>query len=190
MSQVRSQDLLLKRSEFAAAMATPSGTRTNAGHKRHGNSEAIPDADHCSLQPLTAISMKHAAARFGLGAPAAAQQSERTQSVEVYEGELFGDNLTDAPLSGRTPRLNDNATFGARYYFNFTDVWGIQLSGGHSPNRAARVPGGLEHGRDHLGHRLAVLMGDLRNMPLRAASYEQILKSRRLCVPINVGRTE
>ena len=40
---------------------------------------------------------------------------------------MFGDNLTNAPLSGRTPRLNDNAVVGARYNFNYTDRWGIQL---------------------------------------------------------------
>jgi len=34
------------------------------------------------------------------------------------------------------------ATFGARYDYNFTDVWGIELSAGHSPNRAMHVAGG------------------------------------------------
>jgi len=28
---------------------------------------------------------------------------------------MFGDNLTNAPVSGRTPRLNDNAVVGARH---------------------------------------------------------------------------
>jgi opacity protein-like surface antigen len=102
------------------------------------------------------LSLKYAAVSFGLaalialalyGAPAAAEDRARAQSVEIYGGELFGDNLTDAPVSGRTPRLNDNATFGARYNYNFTDMWGIQLSGGYSPNRAARVPSG----KDNLG---------------------------------------
>jgi outer membrane beta-barrel protein len=101
-------------------------------------------------------SLKYAAASFGLsalialalcGAPAAAEGQARTQSVEIYGGELFGDNLTDAPVSGRTPRLNDNAIFGARYNYNFTDMWGIQLSGGYSPSRAARVASG----KDKLG---------------------------------------
>src|ERR1700730_1117492 len=100
--------------------------------------------------------LKYAAASFGLaalvalalcGAPAAAEGQAQTQSVEIYGGELFGDNLTDAPVSGRTPRLNDNAIFGARYNYNFTDMWGIQLSGGYSPNRAARVASG----KDKLG---------------------------------------
>ena len=41
---------------------------------------------------------------------------------------MFGDDLTDVPVSGRTPRLNDNAVVGARYNYNFTDKWAIQLS--------------------------------------------------------------
>jgi outer membrane beta-barrel protein len=81
------------------------------------------------------------------GAPAAAEEQPRTQSLEIYGGEMFGDNLTNAPLSGRTPRLNDNAVVGARYNFNFTDSWGIQLSGGYSPSRASRVASG----KDNLG---------------------------------------
>jgi hypothetical protein len=50
-----------------------------------------------------------------------AGEQTRTQSVEVYGGEMFCDNLTNAPVSGRTPRLNDNAVVGARYNYNFTD---------------------------------------------------------------------
>jgi outer membrane beta-barrel protein len=96
------------------------------------------------------ISIKWAAARFGLAAMVAlslqgaaeAQEQARAQSVEIYGGEFFGDNLTDTPVSGRTPRLNDDVTFGARYNYNFTDMWGIQLSGGYTPTRAARVPSG------------------------------------------------
>jgi len=100
--------------------------------------------------------LKYAPAHFGLaalialalyGAPAAAQEQARTQSVEIYGGEMFGDNLTNAPVSSRTPRLNDNAVVGARYNYNFTDRWGIQLSGGYSPNRASRV----SSGKDNLG---------------------------------------
>jgi outer membrane beta-barrel protein len=93
-------------------------------------------------------SIRLAAARFGLAAivalslQAEAQEQARTQSVEIYGGEFFGDNLTDTPVSGRTPRLNDDVTFGARYNYNITDTWGIQLSGGYTPTRAARVPSG------------------------------------------------
>ena len=76
------------------------------------------------------------------GAPAIAQEQARTQSVEVFGGELFGDKLTDAPVSGRNPRLNDDALAGIRYNYNFTDMWGVQLSSGYSWSRASRVPVG------------------------------------------------
>jgi outer membrane beta-barrel protein len=106
--------------------------------------------DRCSKRSLRAISFKSAAARLGLAAMVAlsvkagaeAQEQARTQSVEIYGGEFFGDNLTDTPVSGRTPRLNDDVTFGARYNYNLTDSWGIQLSGGYTPTRAARVASG------------------------------------------------
>jgi opacity protein-like surface antigen len=75
-------------------------------------------------------------------ARAVAQEQAGTQSVEIFGGEQFGDNLTNAPVSGRTPRLNDTAVGGARYNYNFTDMWGIQLSSGYSWSRAARVASG------------------------------------------------
>jgi outer membrane beta-barrel protein len=106
--------------------------------------------DRCSMRSPRRISLKSATAHFGLAAmmalsvqgAAEAQEQARTQSVEIYGGEFFGDNLTDTPVSGRTPRLNDDVTFGARYNYNITDRWGIQLSGGYTPTRAARVPSG------------------------------------------------
>jgi opacity protein-like surface antigen len=55
---------------------------------------------------------------------------------------MFGDRLTDTPLSGSTPRLNDNVTFGGRYTYNFTRQLGLQLSGGYTPTRAAHVVSG------------------------------------------------
>ena len=73
-------------------------------------------------------------------APAMAQEQPRTQSVEIFGGELFGDKLTDAPVSGRNPRLNDDALAGLRYNYNFTNMWGVQLSSGYSWSRASRVP--------------------------------------------------
>jgi opacity protein-like surface antigen len=109
---------------------------------------------HWSVRPLANILMKFAPASSALSvlaavtlqsAPVMAQEQARTQSVEIYGGELFGDKLTDVPLSGRTPRLNDNALAGARYNYDFTDMWGIQLSSGYSWSRASRVPGGADN---------------------------------------------
>jgi opacity protein-like surface antigen len=71
--------------------------------------------------------------------PAAAQSS---QDVQLYVGEMFGDRLMQTPLSGSTPRLDDNVTFGGRYTYNFMKQLGIQLSGGYTPTRAGHVASG------------------------------------------------
>jgi opacity protein-like surface antigen len=92
--------------------------------------------------------MKFAVARFRqsivaalalYGTPATAQEHAAIQSTEVYGGELFGADLTTTQVSGRTPRLDDNVTYGARYIYNVTDMWGLQLSGGYDPRRASGV---------------------------------------------------
>ena len=79
--------------------------------------------------------------------PAMAQEQARSQSVAIFGGELFGDKLTDAPVSGRNPRLNDDALAGIRYNYNITEMWGIQLSSGYSWSRASRV----QFGENKLG---------------------------------------
>ena len=71
-----------------------------------------------------------------------AQARAGSQDLQIYAGEMFGDRLTESPLSGRHPLLNDDAVFGGRYTYDFTDQWGVQLSAGYSPSRAARVRGG------------------------------------------------
>ena len=77
----------------------------------------------------------------GLHTPPASAQSN-TQDVQIYAGYLFGDRLLETPLSGSTPRLDDSATYGARYTYNFADQFGVQLSAGYSPSRAAHVASG------------------------------------------------
>jgi opacity protein-like surface antigen len=95
-----------------------------------------------------ACSILPAMAAFALqSAPAIAQEQPRTQSVEIFGGELFGDKLTDSPVSGRNPRLNDDALAGIRYNYNFTDMWGAQLSSGYSWSRASRI----QFGENKLG---------------------------------------
>jgi opacity protein-like surface antigen len=102
-----------------------------------------------SVHPLVNFLAKYAVASSVLpamaalalqSAPAMAQEQPRTQSVEIFGGELFGDKLTDAPVSGRNPRLNDDALAGLRYNYDFTDKWGVQVSSGYSWSRASRVP--------------------------------------------------
>jgi opacity protein-like surface antigen len=75
-------------------------------------------------------------------APANAQEQPGAQSVEIVGGELYGDKLTDAPVSSRNPRLNDDALAGIRYNYDFTEMWGVQLSSGYSWSRASRIPVG------------------------------------------------
>src|SRR5260370_8638745 len=87
--------------------------------------------------------LKYAPASFGLaalialalhGAPACAEEPARTQSVEIYGGELFCDGLTYAPVSARNPPLYDNTRAGARYNHRFTDILGNHLYACHIPN--------------------------------------------------------
>ena len=110
----------------------------------------------CWVRPFAKTLTKYAAAGSALSvlvaltlqsAPAVAEERAGTQSVEIFGGEQFGDNLTDGPVSGRTPRLKDDAVAGARYTYNFTDMWGIQLSSGYSWSRAA----GVASGKNNLG---------------------------------------
>jgi len=76
------------------------------------------------------------------GAPADAQAQAGSQDVQIYAGEMFGDRLTETPLSGRSPLLDDDALFGGRYTYDLTNQWGLQLSAGYSPSRAGHLLGG------------------------------------------------
>jgi outer membrane beta-barrel protein len=73
------------------------------------------------------------AAVFAAGAvPMLARAEEGRQEVTVYGGELFGDDLTDTRVSGRTPELDDDFTYGLRYGYNFTSNFGLELSLGET----------------------------------------------------------
>jgi hypothetical protein len=76
------------------------------------------------------------------GPLAHAQPHAGSQDLQIYAGERFGDRLTETPLTGRYPLLNDDAVFGGRYTYDFTAQWGVQLSAGHSPSRVTRLFGG------------------------------------------------
>jgi outer membrane protein len=64
--------------------------------------------------------------------PALAQVEGGRQEFTVYVGELFGDYLTDTKVSGRTPKLDDDFTYGFRYGYNFTPNLGLELSLGQT----------------------------------------------------------
>lgn len=74
-------------------------------------------------------------------APATAQVQAGTQEVDVYAGQLFGDDLTDTSISGRTPELDDDLAYGVRYGYSLTDSWGLELSLGHSPSSITGLAG-------------------------------------------------
>lgn len=75
-------------------------------------------------------------------APAVAQVEANSQEVHAYGGQLFGDDLTDTTISGRTPKLDDDLTYGVRYGYNFTSNWGIELSLGQSASSVTELAGG------------------------------------------------
>ena len=74
--------------------------------------------------------------------PAVAQVEANSQEVHAYGGELFGDDLTDTEISGRTPKLDDDLTYGVRYGYNFTSDWGMELSLGQSASSVTELAGG------------------------------------------------
>jgi outer membrane beta-barrel protein len=74
-------------------------------------------------------------------APAVAQVSGGSQEIHVYGGELFGDDLTDSAISGRTPQLDDDVVYGLRYEYNLTSAFGLEVSVGQSPNSASHLAG-------------------------------------------------
>jgi outer membrane beta-barrel protein len=76
------------------------------------------------------------------GSPAVAQEQAGSQEVQIYAGEMFGDQLSATPPGGRAPLLDDDAVFGGSYTYDFTDRWGLQLSAGYSPSRTGHVLGG------------------------------------------------
>jgi len=74
-------------------------------------------------------------------APASAQVQEGTQEITLYGGELFGDKLTDREISGTTPELDDDITYGLRYGYNFTNSLGVEVSLGNTASSATKLAG-------------------------------------------------
>jgi outer membrane beta-barrel protein len=74
-------------------------------------------------------------------APASAQVQAGTHEVDIYGGELFGDKLTDREISGTTPELDDDVTYGLRYGYNFTNSLGIEVSLGNTASSATKLAG-------------------------------------------------
>lgn len=77
-------------------------------------------------------------------ANAQGQMRSGTNELHLFTGYLFGDDLTDAPVTplGPTPELDDDWLWGLRYGYNFSEMWGIDISAGWSPNSATNLVGG------------------------------------------------
>lgn len=73
--------------------------------------------------------------------PALSQEAGK-QEISVYGGALFGDKVTDVAVSSQRPELDDEVTYGIRYGYNFTDNFGLELSGGYTPGSITRTVGG------------------------------------------------
>ena len=73
---------------------------------------------------------------------ALAQVQPNTHEVDVYAGALFGDDLTKTSISGSTPKLDDNVTFGVRYTYQFLPTWAVELSSGFTPTSVKGAAGG------------------------------------------------
>jgi outer membrane beta-barrel protein len=73
--------------------------------------------------------------------PATAQEAGK-QEVDVFAGALFGDDVTDRAVSGQTPKLDDDLTYGLRYQYHITDPFGIELAVSHSPGAVTNLAGG------------------------------------------------
>lgn len=74
-------------------------------------------------------------------APASAQERAGTRELDIYGGELFGDKLTDREISGTTPELDDDVTYGIRFAYNITDSVGFEASLGHTTSSATKLAG-------------------------------------------------
>lgn len=78
-----------------------------------------------------------------LGAvPATAQQVEGRSEIGVHAGALFGNDLTDEPVSGTVPQLDDDFVAGLRYAYNFTRDFALEGSLGFNPSKVTRAVGG------------------------------------------------
>ena len=89
----------------------------------------------------TGMSLATAGALLLSAAPVMAQGEAGSREVHVYAGQLFGDDLTDTAISGRTPKLDDDVTYGVRAAYNFNPSWGIETSLGFNPNTVTGLAG-------------------------------------------------
>ena len=88
---------------------------------------------------MTAAALALAALPTAAGAQS---EGQANNEISIFAGRVLGDDLTETPVSGRVPQLDDDALFGVRYGYRVTDTWGLEFSLGQSNNAAIDVPGG------------------------------------------------
>lgn len=74
--------------------------------------------------------------------PAQAQVEARSQELSAYAGHTFGDDLTDRAISGQTPGLDDDFTYGFRYAYHLTDAFSLEAAIGETLTSATNLAGG------------------------------------------------
>lgn len=77
-----------------------------------------------------------------INVPAQAQVEARSQELSAYAGQLFGDDLTDREISGQTPELDDDFTYGFRYAYHLTNAFSLEAAVGETLTSATNLAGG------------------------------------------------
>jgi len=90
---------------------------------------------------VTGVALAATGALLLGAAPAMAQVEAGSHEAHIYAGQLFGDDLTDSRISGKTPKLDDDFVGGLRYGYNFTDSFGLEGSLGYNPNSVTGLAG-------------------------------------------------
>lgn len=88
-----------------------------------------------------AIAALSAVVLLAASGTAMAQVQPGSHEGHVYGGYLFGGDLTDRPLSGTDPQLDDDLLAGLRYGYNITEQWGVEVSLGYNPNAVTDLAG-------------------------------------------------
>jgi len=68
--------------------------------------------------------------------------ADPSQEVEFFGGASFGDRIVDRPAAGPALRLDDDATFGARYTLWSGNRLGVQLAASATPTAIRYTQGG------------------------------------------------
>jgi hypothetical protein len=65
-------------------------------------------------------------------------RTAHADELTAYTGQLFGEALTGAPVSGTFPRLADHRNYGVRFDHSLGPLWGVELTGEQTRTYTAR----------------------------------------------------